>query len=84
MKNLNKRGGKGMHPLGCLPLWEREGVTPWLPQRISEFHIKRGFQQSRFFIKKSSDGDAERFQVQKYLILPDKTGFSTTAGRDFF
>jgi hypothetical protein len=27
MKNLNKRGGKGMLPVGCLPLWGREGVT---------------------------------------------------------
>jgi hypothetical protein len=27
MKNLNKRGGKGMLTLGCLPLWGREGVT---------------------------------------------------------
>jgi hypothetical protein len=27
MKNLNKRGGKGMLPLGCLPHWGREGVT---------------------------------------------------------
>jgi hypothetical protein len=27
MKNLNKRGGKGILSLGCLPLWGREGVT---------------------------------------------------------
>jgi hypothetical protein len=27
MKNLNKRGGKGMLPTCCLPLWGREGVT---------------------------------------------------------
>jgi hypothetical protein len=27
MKNLNKRGGKGMFPACCLPLWGREGVT---------------------------------------------------------
>jgi hypothetical protein len=27
MKNLNKRGGRGMFSLGCLPLWGREGVT---------------------------------------------------------
>jgi hypothetical protein len=23
----NKTGVKGIHPLGCLPLWGREGVT---------------------------------------------------------
>jgi hypothetical protein len=27
MKNLNKRGGTGMLPLYCLPLWGRVGVT---------------------------------------------------------
>jgi hypothetical protein len=27
MKNLNKRGGKGMLPACCFPLWGREGVT---------------------------------------------------------
>jgi hypothetical protein len=27
MKNPDKRGGKGMLPACCLPLWEREGVT---------------------------------------------------------
>jgi hypothetical protein len=27
MKNLNKRGGKGMLPACCLPHWGREGVT---------------------------------------------------------
>jgi hypothetical protein len=26
MKNPDKRGGKGMLPLGCFPLWGREGV----------------------------------------------------------
>ena len=30
----NKEGVKGMHPLGCLPLWGREGVT------LSLFFIK--------------------------------------------
>jgi hypothetical protein len=24
---LNPKGVKGAHPLGCLPLWGREGVT---------------------------------------------------------
>jgi hypothetical protein len=32
------------------PLGERGGY-PWLPQRISELPRKRGFQQSRFYIK---------------------------------
>ena len=27
MKTSEKRGVKGMLPLGCLPLWGREGVT---------------------------------------------------------
>jgi hypothetical protein len=27
MKKPNKRGGKGMLPACCLPLWGREGVT---------------------------------------------------------
>jgi hypothetical protein len=33
MKNLDKRGGKGMLTLGCLPLWEREGVFLLVPVR---------------------------------------------------
>jgi hypothetical protein len=27
MKNPDKKGGKGMHPLGCLPYWGRVEVT---------------------------------------------------------
>jgi hypothetical protein len=27
MENPDKRGGKGMLPVCCLPLWGREGVT---------------------------------------------------------
>jgi hypothetical protein len=27
MKAGKAKGVKGMHPLGCLPLWGREGVT---------------------------------------------------------
>jgi hypothetical protein len=27
MKNPDKKGGKGMLPACCLPLWGREGVT---------------------------------------------------------
>jgi hypothetical protein len=26
-ENIPKKGVKGVHPLGCLPLWGREGVT---------------------------------------------------------
>jgi hypothetical protein len=47
MKNLNKRGGKGILSLGCLPLWGERGSPSWLPQRISELQRKRGFQQSQ-------------------------------------
>jgi hypothetical protein len=43
MKNLNKERGKGMLPLGCFPLWGREGVT--LPAAAENKRItgKRGF-----------------------------------------
>jgi hypothetical protein len=27
MENLHKRGGKGMPPTCCFPLWGREGVS---------------------------------------------------------
>jgi hypothetical protein len=47
MKNLNKRGGKGMLLLGCLPLWEREGVTLLAAAENKRITGKIGFQQSR-------------------------------------
>jgi hypothetical protein len=28
----NEKGGQGVLPLGCLPLWGREGVTLIIPQ----------------------------------------------------
>ena len=48
MKNPDKRGGRGMLPLGCLPLWEREGVTLLAAAENKRITGKRGFQQSRF------------------------------------
>jgi hypothetical protein len=39
-------GVKGMHPLGCLPLWGREGVTLIFPQWMTNKQ-KTGFQQTR-------------------------------------
>jgi hypothetical protein len=50
MKNLNKRGGKGMLPLGCLPLWGREGVTLMAAAEDKRITGKRGFQQSPFLV----------------------------------
>jgi hypothetical protein len=35
-KGKDKKGVKGMFPLGCLPLWGREGVT----LIISKEHIR--------------------------------------------
>jgi hypothetical protein len=46
-KNLNKRGGKGMLPLGCLPLWGERGSPSQLPQRISELQEKEDFNKAR-------------------------------------
>ncbi|MCX6683559.1 MAG: hypothetical protein NTZ37_02355 [Methanoregula sp.] len=47
MKNPDKRGGKGMLPLGCLSLWERVGVTLLAAAENKQIIGKRGFQQSR-------------------------------------
>jgi hypothetical protein len=47
MKNPDKRGGKGMLPLGCLPLWRREGVTLLAAAENERITGKRGFQQSK-------------------------------------
>jgi hypothetical protein len=44
MKNPDKRGGKGMLPLGCLPLWGREGVTLLAAAENKRITGKRGFQ----------------------------------------
>jgi hypothetical protein len=46
MKNPDKRGGKGMLPLGYLPLWGREGVTLRAAAENKRITGKRGFQQS--------------------------------------
>jgi hypothetical protein len=35
-KTLNKKGVKGTLPLGCLPLWGREGVTLLFVTKITE------------------------------------------------
>jgi hypothetical protein len=51
MKNPDKRGGKGMLPLGCLPLWGREGVTLLAAAENKRITGKRGFQQSQKFNK---------------------------------
>jgi hypothetical protein len=47
MKNPDKRGGKGMLPLGCLPLWGRERVTLLAAAENKRITGKRGFQQSK-------------------------------------
>jgi hypothetical protein len=47
MKNPDKSGGKGMLPLGCLPLWGREGITLLSAAENKRITGKRGFQQSR-------------------------------------
>jgi hypothetical protein len=39
-----------MLPLGCLPLWGKEGVTLLAAAENKRITGKRGFQQSRFFI----------------------------------
>jgi hypothetical protein len=41
MKNPDKRGGKGMLPVGCLPL----------PQRISELQEKEDFNKAHLLQK---------------------------------
>jgi hypothetical protein len=41
MKNLNKRGGKGMLPACCLPLWGREGVTLLVAAENNRIRKKR-------------------------------------------
>jgi hypothetical protein len=50
MKNPDKRGGKGMLPLGCLPLRGREGVILLAAAENKRITGIRGFQQSRYFV----------------------------------
>jgi hypothetical protein len=48
MENLNKRGGKGMFTLGCLPLLGREGVTlPAAAENYSNDGEKRVSSENR-------------------------------------
>ena len=47
IKNLKIVGVKGALPLGCLPLWGREGVTLLYTEEDWQVTGKRGFLQSR-------------------------------------
>jgi len=47
MKNLEKTGVKGGLPLGCLPLWGREGVTLKDVTVDKQITKKRGFQSNK-------------------------------------
>ena len=38
---LRKKGGQGVLPLGCLPLWRREGVTLTQVENIYRLSMKR-------------------------------------------
>jgi hypothetical protein len=48
-KNLPNPGVKGKHPLGCLPLWGREGVTLVIGHRKFVNNGKLEVQQTTFF-----------------------------------
>jgi hypothetical protein len=43
---LKKEGVKGMLPLGCLPLWEREGVTLIVAADNYRITKKEGFNKT--------------------------------------
>jgi hypothetical protein len=51
-KNLNKRGGKGMHPLGCLLLWGREGVNLLAAAENKRIPQKKRISTKPLFLKK--------------------------------
>jgi hypothetical protein len=46
---ISEMGVKGMHPLGCLPLGGREGVTLFYTKEGWHATGKRGFLQAVFF-----------------------------------
>jgi hypothetical protein len=48
MKNSKMRGVKGMLPLGCLPLWGREGVPLIVAAENKQAMGKKRFRQSPF------------------------------------
>jgi len=48
MKNSDKKGGRAMLPLGCLPLWGERELPSWLPQKISELQEKEDFNKAVF------------------------------------
>ena len=43
-----KRGGRGMLPLGCFPLWGREGVIPQAAAENERIEIKEDFNRASF------------------------------------
>jgi hypothetical protein len=51
MKNLTKRGGKGMLPTCCLPLWGKEGVT------FVFFLSQRKDEQNQVFCRAGNSGN---------------------------
>ena len=50
-KNIPKKGGQGVLPLGCLPLWGREGVTLKITAPSQQEHIKLRFSTEPIFSK---------------------------------
>jgi hypothetical protein len=55
-----------MLPLGCLPLWGREGVTLIPVAENKQELVKRGFQQSQKFLLTAT----RRTPATPYLHLP--------------
>jgi hypothetical protein len=73
MKNLNKRGGKGMLPACCLALREREGVTLLAAAENTRVTRKKRISTKPFlqFLYSSSPYNSFSFPCQ-LLFFPAK------------
>jgi hypothetical protein len=73
LKKRSKLGVKGLAPLGCLPLWGREGVT----LAIALSALREGFLQSQDFIKINARLMTERrCQEDNPAMPPQKMVFT--------
>jgi hypothetical protein len=71
LKKRSKLGVKGLAPLGCLPLWGREGVT----LAIALSALREGFLQSQDFIKIKARLMTYRLGQGDNPALPQKNDF---------
>ena len=82
-----------MLPLGCFPLWGREGVILQAAAENKRIETKEGFQQNLFFNNFLWDTKKNRIRMMltyfygcpgAFFKVPDPTGYRPENGHGFF